>query len=91
MTIDPLALVLAALGGLGLGVLHFGGLWWQVRLFEERRRPLLLVGLMAARLALLAGGLALAALAGALPLLVAALGVLAGRFVVMRRVPRVTP
>lgn len=77
--------------GFAFGLLYFKGLWWQVRRFEVQRRPLVLIGVMALRFALLGGGLLLAALAGAVPLLTAALGVLAGRWLVMRQVRRVMP
>ncbi|MCW0182745.1 ATP synthase subunit I [Zavarzinia sp.] len=77
--------------GLAFGILYFRGLWWQVRRFEARRRPLVLIGVMIGRFALLGGGLVLAALAGAVPLLTAALGVLGGRALVMRRVRMAAP
>lgn len=36
---EPLALVLAGMAGLGLGVIFFGGLWWTVRKGVASRRP----------------------------------------------------
>jgi F1F0 ATPase subunit 2 len=36
---DPLSLALALIGGAGIGLLHFGGLWWTVRRIGERRNP----------------------------------------------------
>ncbi len=41
---DPLALPLAALAGVVLGVLFFGGLWWTVRQAFDSARPALWVG-----------------------------------------------
>lgn len=95
MTSATVTLVLEGLAGFGagfvFGLLYFRGLWWQVRHFEARRRPLLLIGVMIARFALLGGGLLLAALAGVVPLLTTALGVLGGRALVMRRVGMAAP
>ncbi|MCF4167603.1 ATP synthase subunit I [Zavarzinia compransoris] len=87
---DPLltvlVLVAALVGGVLAGVLYFKGLLWQVRRYSAGGRLPSLLGLMALRFLLLAGMLGAAAFAGALPLLVAVLGVMAGRFLVMRRV-----
>ncbi|PWR25741.1 ATP synthase subunit I [Zavarzinia aquatilis] len=95
MPADSATMLLQVLAGLAAGVafglLYFKGLWWQVRRFEARRRTLALVGVMVLRFALLGGGLLLAALAGAVPLLSAAVGILAGRWLVMRQVRGARP
>jgi F1F0 ATPase subunit 2 len=36
---DPLAIVLATVAGILLGVIFFGGLWWTVREGMSSRRP----------------------------------------------------
>ena len=79
--------------GLGLvaGLLYFGSLWWSTRRFARGGRMAATVALMAARLAVLGGLLVLASLHGALPLLMMTLGVLIGRFAVMRRLRTAAP
>ncbi len=77
--------------GTGLGVLHFRSLWWNTRLFSSGGRVAASLLLLLARFTLLAGFLTLASLEGALPLLVLALGILSGRFAVMRAVRRAMP
>lgn len=40
--IDPADLIpiaLALVGGAGIGLFHFGGLWWTVRRIGERKHP----------------------------------------------------
>ena len=44
--IDPIGLIqiaLALVGGAGIGLLHFGGLWWTVRRIGERKNPVALL------------------------------------------------
>jgi F1F0 ATPase subunit 2 len=72
--------------GVVIGALYFGGLWWNIRLFAERGRLRTMILAMIGRFILLGGLLTLASLEGAMPLLLLALGVFAGRFVVMSRV-----
>ena len=84
VTMIDLGVHLAA--GIGLGVLYFGSLWWNARLFAHGGRLRATFGLMAARFALLGGALMLVSLEGAGPLLITALGILVARFAVMRRV-----
>ncbi|MCW6511911.1 N-ATPase subunit AtpR [Lichenifustis flavocetrariae] len=76
-------------GGLALGGVHFGGLWWTARLFAGGDRLLLALGVMLGRIVLLGGLLTLVSFAGAPPLLAAAAGVLLARPVVTRRIRRV--
>ena len=80
---SELAAYLAA--GIALGVLHFSSLWWVVRLFAGGGSLLTVIGLTIGRFVLLGGVLALASLEGAMPLLLVAVGSMAGRFVVTRR------
>jgi hypothetical protein len=77
--------------GVGLGVVYFRGLRWNVRLFVRGRALGGSLALMAARSVLMIGLLTLAALEGAAPLLAVALGVLIGRFAVMRRATGAAP
>ena len=86
-----LALAAHLVAGLGLGALHFGGLWWNVRLFARGGRASTTILLMIGRFILLGGVLVLASLEGALPLLLTALGILAARFVVLRSVREAAP
>ena len=79
-----LAMYLAV--GFSLGLLYFGSLWWNARLFSGSGRLRTVLAMAAARFALLGGALALASLEGAGPLLATALGVLGARAVVLRRV-----
>jgi F1F0 ATPase subunit 2 len=78
-------------GGIVLGVLYFRGLWWNARLFAMAGHVSASIGLMIGRIVLLGGLLVLASLEGALPLLVMTLGVLVGRFMVMRRAREAAP
>jgi len=71
--------------GYGLGLLYFRMLWWNVRLLTSGARPVVAALLGAARFAGLGVILFLASRCGAQPLLVMALGVLAGRAAVLRR------
>ena len=79
------------IGGGGIGILYFRGLWWNASLLSQGGRTAAAIILLVGRFALLGGVLTLASLEGALPLLVTALGVLIGRSAVMRRVGRVAP
>jgi hypothetical protein len=72
--------------GTALGVLYFQTMWRGVRLLAGRRPLKAVIVAMLARFAILGGILALTALEGATPLLATALGIMAGRFLVMRRV-----
>ena len=77
--------------GIGLGILYFGGLWWNTRRFAAGGSLATMAALTAGRFVLLGGLLFLASREGALPLLVMALGVLVARFLVMRRVRQAAP
>ncbi|WP_031404804.1 ATP synthase subunit I [Thiomonas sp. FB-Cd] len=84
----PLALAAHGLAGVLLGVVYFRALWWNVQLMGHGGRTAAAIGLMIGRLALMIGALGLASRDGALPLLLMALGVLAGRAFVVRRLRR---
>ena len=73
--------------GFGLGILYFRSLWWSTRRLAGSMAAI--IALMIGRFALVGGVLALASLEGALPLLTMALGVLAARFAVVKRVREV--
>jgi hypothetical protein len=81
-----LTLVLWLMGGGVLGLIYFRMVQHSAGLLLSGRRGGAVVGLglVALRLAGLAGVLMIAALQGAGPLLAAALGLLIGRFAVMR-------
>lgn len=95
--IDPAGLIpiaLALVGGAGIGLFHFGGLWWTVRRIGERNNPaafllvsqLLRTGLTVALLYLVAG-------AAWERLLAAVVGMLLVRRIMTRRlgsVPKAT-
>lgn len=72
--------------GVGLGLVHFRGLWWNTRMLADGRPARRVIASMLSRFALLAVVLVLLAHAGALPLLATALGLLVGRQLVVRRV-----
>jgi F1F0 ATPase subunit 2 len=72
--------------GTVLGILYFGALWWNARLFAAGGRARTIVLATIGRFALLGGLLALASQEGAMPLLLMALGVFAGRFMIMSKV-----
>jgi F1F0 ATPase subunit 2 len=76
-------------GGLMLGLLYFGTLWWNTRLLSLTGHAKVAAALMIGRFLALGGLLSLASLEGALPLLGMALGVLFGRAVIMHRLRRV--
>ncbi|ACE99608.1 hypothetical protein IP86_17205 [Rhodopseudomonas sp. AAP120] len=77
--------------GIVLGMLYFRGLWWSVRRFSDGGKLAATIALMIGRFVVLGGLMTLASLQGALPLLVLALGVLAARAAILRRVREVTP
>ncbi|MFP4055679.1 MAG: ATP synthase subunit I [Candidatus Brocadiia bacterium] len=55
---DAVGLLAAAVAGLGLGFVYFGGLWLTLRMLPGSRRPALLaLGSFAARMALLLAGI----------------------------------
>ncbi len=70
--------------GIVAGALYFGCVWWNARLFANGGRVTTTVLMMLGRLALMGGLLFMAVRQGAIPLLLMALGVLLGRFAVMR-------
>ncbi|MCW6512181.1 ATP synthase subunit I [Lichenifustis flavocetrariae] len=76
--------------GLVLGGLHFGGLWWNTRLFADGGRLTLAMAAMLGRIVVLGGVLTLVSFEGAPPLLATATGVLLARAVVTRRTRRRT-
>ena len=69
--------------GILLGVVHFGSLWWNARLYTGRGAVLALV-LQLVRLGLLVVVLAVLAKLGAGPLLAAAAGLLVARLLLVR-------
>ena len=71
--------------GLGLGLLYFQGLWWNIRQFTAGGRARTLLLLAIGRFLVLGTLLLLMSLAGALPLLAAMLGVLAARAAALHR------
>ena len=89
MTASGLGLHLV--GGVAVGGLYFGSLWWHARLFDGAGRIRMLLTGMAVRFAVLGGVLTAASFEGAMPLLVTALGVLVARALVLRRAGQVTP
>ena len=91
MNISAIALVAYLAIGISLGALYFGGVWWSAYLFVRSGRISTTIALLAGRFALLGGALTLVSLEGALPLLMTALGVLIGRFVVVRRLGDAAP
>ena len=72
--------------GVALGVLYFHPLWRSLRLLAGATPLKTVFVAMALRFALLAAALAPIGQEGALPLLTTAAGIMAGRFLVMRRV-----
>jgi F1F0 ATPase subunit 2 len=84
MSVVVLCLYFAS--GVVVGVLYFGGLWWNTRLFAGGGRARTMVLAMIGRFVLLGGLLTLASLEGAMPLLLMAWGVFAARFMVMAKV-----
>ena len=72
-------------GGVVLGILYFGSLWWNVRRFIGGGGVVKTIALMILRLIALGGALALASLAGPLHLVVMTLGVFTGRSFIIQR------
>lgn len=73
--------------GVGAGLLYFHGLWWNTRRLVDGAPALTVIALMLGRYALLAALLALVGRqAGALPLLLTALGIVAARYLAVRRI-----
>ena len=83
----PLALTLPVsfIGGLLLGFVYFRAMRMTADLIVGQGNPLLGLALALGRLALLGLGFYLAVLAGALPLLAALAGVLAIKFLMVRK------
>jgi F1F0 ATPase subunit 2 len=88
MPIMPLIPYLAV--GICLGLLYFGGLWWNAHLLAAPGGTRMAFAVMAGRFAMLGGALALASWRGAGPLLAMAFGILVARAVVMRQVRAAT-
>ena len=72
-------------GGVALGICYFQALRWNAALFARGGRAITAIACTLGRFAVLGAALALASLHGAAPLLASAVGVLLGRFLVMRR------
>jgi hypothetical protein len=79
------------MAGAVVGVLFFRGLWWNARLIVDRGPVSISLVLIVGRFLLIGALLTLAAFEGAAPLLVTALGVLIGRFFVMRAIGKGEP
>jgi hypothetical protein len=77
--------------GIALGILYFRGLRSNVARLTDHRGVMTTVALIVGRFTLLGGLLTLTSLEGALPLLTTALGVLAGRSIVMRGIGEAAP
>ena len=82
------SILLWAGAGVGLGLLHFVGLWWSTRRIAAGAGALGTVAVTLLRLVLLAAVLVLAVRQGALPLLALTAGLLGGRALVLRRARR---
>ena len=89
----PIAISLALhlAGGVAIGALYFGSLWWNARLFERAGRVRTLLATMVVRFTLLGGVLTAVSFEGAMPLLATALGVLLARAAALRRVRVAAP
>lgn len=79
--------LLGLIVGTLLGLAYFGSLWWNARLYAGGG-GFRALGIQMLRLVLLIGGLAGLAKLGALPLLAGALGLLAARSLLIRRLGR---
>lgn len=77
-----------ALAGTVLGIGYFTALWRHAQHFARGSSWLAMVGWGVVRIGLLGGVLVLVSFAGAIPLLATALGIWAGRLVVLRQVRR---
>ena len=83
---DPWQATLAVVAGAGLGVFHFGGLWWTVRRAGLFRRPASsMLASALVRMSVVLGGFYLVADHGWQRLLLCLLGFLAGRAAVTWR------
>ena len=93
--LPPWAMLLSILAhlaaGIGLGILYFRSLWWNVCRFTGGGRATTVIALTIGRFALLGSLLTLAGWEGALPLLVMALGVLIARSAVIRSIREASP
>lgn len=81
--------VFGLLVGALLGVVHFGSLWWNTRLYTTGGAVAALA-IQLGRFAVLALVLAGLALLGALPLLAGAAGLMIARQLVVRRLGKIT-
>ncbi len=85
MVNDPLALPLAALAGVLLGLFFFGGLWWTLRRAMNSARPALWVGAsLLLRMGCTAGGFVVVSAGDWQRMLACLLGFLAARWLVVR-------
>ena len=71
--------------GVGLGTIHFGGLWRAADLIASERSGLRIISILIGRWLLLGAGLIVAGLQGGGPLIAMALGVFVARYVITRR------
>ena len=84
---DILALILALLGGIVLGLFYFLGLWETVRRLSRVRRPLFwILGSLILRLAIILTGLYLIGYGHWERLIAALIGILLIRTVLVRRI-----
>ena len=83
--VPPFTIMAFLATGFVLGLFYFIDLWWSIRLFTAGGHTQAAIALTVARFILLGGFLMLVSLQGAIPLLLAALGFLAGRIAVIRR------
>lgn len=82
---EPLALILAGVAGVGLGVLFFGGLWWTVRKGMASAQPALwFFASLLIRLGLVLAGFSFVGAAQWERLLACLLGFVAARLIIMR-------
>jgi F1F0 ATPase subunit 2 len=82
---ETLLLGLALLGGIGLGAIFFGGLWWTVRNGTTAPNPALwFFGSLVVRMSIVLGGLYHTAAYGWQPLLACLLGLVLARGLVIR-------
>ena len=81
------ALMIGLAAGAILGAAHLASLWWSVILLRDGH-PVLGILAQALRFVVLAAGLAVIARHGAAPLIAAAVGVLAARALLLRRLER---
>lgn len=77
--------------GFAAGVVFFQGLWWTTRRLSGESSIAMLIIMIIGRVAMLAGLLTMASFEGAQPLLALASGLLAARFIVVRRVTKAAP